>query len=156
FKSDIPVGPGSAGMDTVVSLSAKRTPAVAEFPAIQVLSRAEEHERTESPRHYPDDDLVMAYEVAAWIPDVPAYGTRCFAHTSRNPAAAIPNVASAEGGALTNGLISVRVHDDGRVEFVDIANGRSVSNLLQWESRIDLGDTYTPSVRGTKFAPKFM
>lgn len=156
FISDVPVGPGSAGMDTVVSPSAKRTPAVAEFPAIQVLSRMEEHERTESPRHYPDDDLVMAYEVAAWIPEVPAYGTRCFAHTSRNRAAAIPNAASAKGKELTNGRVSVRVHDDGRVEFVDIGTDRSVSNLLQWESRIDLGDTYTPSIRGTKFAPKFM
>ena len=156
FMSDVLIGPGSAGMDTVVSRSAKRTPAVAEFPAIQVLSRTEEHERTESPRHYPDDDLVMAYEVAAWIPDVPAYGTRCFAHTSRNRAAAIPNAASAKGKELTNGRVSVRVHDDGRVEFVDIGTDRSVSNLLQWESRIDLGDAYTPSVRGTKFAPKFM
>ena len=156
FVSDVLVGPGSAATVKVVSPSARRTPAVADFAAIQVLSRGEEHERTESPRHYPDDDLVMAYEVAAWIPEVPAYGIRCFTHTQRNRAAAIPNPASAEGGALTNGLISVRVHDDGRTEFTDVRNGRFAPDLLQWESRVDLGDSYTPSIRGVKFTAKFV
>jgi alpha-mannosidase len=128
---------------------------VTDFPAIQVLSRTQQHERTESPRHYPDDDLVVAHEVAAWIPEVPAYGTRCFAHTVRNRTAAIPNPASAGRNTLTNGRISVRVHDDGRVEFTDAGTGRSVQDLLQWESRVDLGDSYTPSIREVKFAPKF-
>ncbi|MFI5244614.1 MAG: glycoside hydrolase family 38 C-terminal domain-containing protein [Gemmatimonadales bacterium] len=155
FVADVSVGPGSSGKELAASPSAKRTPAVADFPAIQVLSRAQEHERTESPRHYPDDDLVTVHEVAAWIPEVPAYGTRCFAHSARNRTAAIPNPASAEGNTLTNGRVSVRVHDDGRVELTDAANGRSVPDLLRWESRADLGDSYTPSIRDVRFAPRF-
>ena len=98
----------------------------------------------------------MAYEVAAWIPEVPAYGVRCFPHTKRNRGATIPHAAGAAGNALTNGLVAVRVHEDGRIAFTDVRSGRSVPDLLQWESRVDLGDSYTPSIRGVKFAPKFM
>ena len=48
------------------------------------------------------------------------------------------------------------VREDGRVEFTDLARGRSVAGLLEWESRRDAGDSYTPSVRGAKFAPEFL
>jgi alpha-mannosidase len=156
FVADVGVGSPPVTSDAVVPPSAKRTPAVRGLSAIQVLSRSEEHERTESPRHYPDDDLVMAYDVAAWIPEVPAFGVRAFAHTRRHKAVGIPNAARAEGSSLSNGLVSVRVDEDGRVEYTDIRSGRSVPGLLQWESRVDLGDSYTPSSRGVKFAPTFM
>ncbi|MFI5233062.1 MAG: glycoside hydrolase family 38 C-terminal domain-containing protein [Gemmatimonadales bacterium] len=156
FVADVPVGPGSAGKAGARVPHAKHTPAVAEFAAVQVLSRREENERTESPRHYPDNDLVTVHDVAAWIPEVPAYGVRPFAHTSRNRPAAIPNQARAERTTVTNGRISVRVHEDGRVEFADVERGRAVRDLLRWESRVDLGDTYTPSVRGAKFVAKFL
>jgi mannosylglycerate hydrolase len=156
FMSDVAVGPCSAEKEIVVSPFAKRTPAVSDFAAVQVLSKAETHERTESPRHYPDDDLVMAYDVAAWIPDVPAYGVRCFAQTTRNRPSEIPNPSYAAGATVTNGRISVTVHEDGRVEFTDAGNDRSIADLLRWESRSDLGDSYTPSIRDAKFAPKFL
>jgi len=156
FIADVPVGPGSAGKASEPASHAKHTPAVAEFSALQVLSRREENERTESPRHYPDNDLVAVHEVAAWIPEVPAYGVRTFAHTSRNHRAAIPNEARAERTTITNGRISVRVYEDGRVEFADAERGRAIRDLVRWESREDLGDSYTPSIRGPKFTPKFL
>ncbi len=156
FIADVPVGPGSAAKAVEISPSAKRTPAVADFAAVQMLSHREENERTEAPRHYPDNDRVAVYEMAAWVPEVPAYGVHGFAHTSRNRAAAIPNAARAEKTTNTKGRISVRAHDDGRVEFTDIGGGRAVRDLFAWESLEDFGDTYTPSVRGVKFAPKFL
>jgi len=155
FIADVPVGPGSAVSGSVLPPAARRPGPVAGLAAVQVLARSEEHERTESARHYPDDDLVAAFEVAAWVPDVPAYGLRCFARASRGRATPVPNPASAEKNALSNGLVSVLVHEGGRIEFADAASRRLVPDLLQWESRTDLGDTYTPSVRGTKFAPRF-
>jgi alpha-mannosidase len=94
--------------------------------------------------------------VAAWVPEVPAYGVHGFAHTSRNRPETIPNPARAEKTTITNGRVAVRVYDDGRVEFTDSASGRGSRDLLQWESREDFGDSYTPSVRGTKFAAKFL
>lgn len=156
FVADVPVGPGSAGREVTASGGSRRTPAVAEFAALQLLSRTEEDERTESPRHYPDNDRVMAYEIAAWVPEVPAYGVRCFAHASRHRPSTIPNAARADGNAIVNGRIAVRVHGDGRVEFADVASGRAIPDLFQWESRTDLGDSYTPSVRNAKFTPRFL
>jgi mannosylglycerate hydrolase len=155
FLADVPVGPGSAGQITDAVMPPKKTPAIAGCSAVQVLSRAVEHERTESPRHYPDDDLVSVCDVAAWVPEVPGYGVKCCAHAGRNRPAAIPNAASAAANVVTNGRISVAVHGDGRVEFTDVARGRTIPNLLSWESLADLGDLYTPSVRGVKFAAKF-
>ncbi len=156
FLADVRVGPGSADGEPDVSNISKKVQAVAEFSAVQRLARAVVHERTESPRHYPDDDLVLACDVAAWVPAVAGYSVGCFAHTSRNRPAPIPNPARAADGAMSNGLISVHVHDDGRIEFTDHSNGRSVPDLLRWESFVDFGDLYTPSVRGPKFAPKFV
>jgi hypothetical protein len=156
FIADVPVGPGSAGKAGTPAPHAKRTPAVPEFAAVQVLSRSEQYERTESPRHYPDNDLVAVHEVAAWIPEVPAYGVRSFAHTSRSRPGAVPNEARADRTTITNGRISVRVHEDGRIEFTDVVRNRVVRDLLQWDSRVDLGDSYTPSIRGMKFSPKFL
>jgi alpha-mannosidase len=156
FVSDVAVGPGSAKREVEVSPHAKRVPHVADFAAIQVLAKSEEHERTESSRHYPDDDLVMAYDAIAWIPEVPAYGVRSFAHTSRNRPEEIPNPASADRASLANGRIKIRIDDAGRVHFTDVAARRSVPDLLRWESRTDLGDTYTPSIREEKFKPKFL
>lgn len=153
--ADVPVGPGSAGGDGSAPPAPRQAPGVEGSSAVQVLSRAVVHERTESPRHYPDDDLVASYEVAAWIPEVPAYGIRSFAHASRTRTAAVPNPASAGRGGLTNALISVRVHDGGRVEFSDLRSGRTVLDLLRWESRVDLGDSYTPSIRDAKSIARF-
>ena len=156
FLADAPVGPGSAGKIGAPAPHAKRLPAVAEFSAVQVLSRTEDHERTEAPHHYPDNDLVAVHEVAAWIPEVPACGVRGFAHSARNRPAPVPNAARAERTTVTNGRISVRVHEDGRVEFSDAERGRAIRDFLQWESRVDLGDSYTPSIRAPKCAPKFL
>ncbi len=155
FVADVPVGPGSANRAEPAAVLSKKVPAVAGFSAIQLLARTVEHDRTEAPRHYPDDDLVSVCEVAAWVPEVPGYGVRCFPHTSRNRPVTIPNAARANELTASNGRISVKVHDDGRIEFTDIEGGRSVPDLLRWESLVDLGDLYTPSVRDRKFTPKF-
>jgi alpha-mannosidase len=153
FLSDVKVGANAS--PGLVESAPRATPAVAELAAVQVLSRAVEHELTESPRHYPDDDLVTVTEVAAWVPEIPPYGVRCFEHAKRQKKGEIPSPARVDGYTLTNGRIAVRVREDGRVSFDDIEGGRSIADLLAWESVVDLGDLYTPSPRGAKFRPKF-
>jgi mannosylglycerate hydrolase len=153
FLADVPIGIGSAA-PTVPPSAARIARAMPGLAAVQVLSRAVEHDRTESPRHYPDDDLVSASSAAAWIDEVPAYGIRCFDQRTAR-ARPIPNPASADGHEVTNGRITVRVHDDGRVELRDHESGRSIDHLLLWESLVDAGDLYTPSLRGTALAPFF-
>ncbi len=117
-----------------------------------MLSKSEEaYERTESPRHYPDNDLVMAYEVSRrGFPEVPAYGDGPFcAYILRNRARKIPNEAIVADGVLSNGRVMVEVREDGRVEFTDIVSKRVIPDLLRWESRVDLGDlVHTICARG--------
>ncbi|HEY4224092.1 MAG TPA: glycoside hydrolase family 38 C-terminal domain-containing protein, partial [Myxococcota bacterium] len=134
---------------------ARTTPSIADASAVQVLERWEEDELTESPRHYPDDDRVAATRVAAWLPEIPAYGVRGFKQVKRSKKSDIPNPVRLEGTSITNGCISVSVDTAGRVSFADIEHKRHVADLLSWESVVDLGDLYTPSPRGAKLVPFF-
>jgi alpha-mannosidase len=153
FLADVKVGIHPDAAPAPASDPAK--PALSGVDALQVLSRSIDDELTESPRHYPDDDLVSVAEVAAWVPAIPGYGTRSFEQKSRSRSRAIPNPARVEDGVITNGWITVRVDDKGTVELADHVLGRTIDDLLQWESRVDLGDEYTPSVRDGKFAPVY-
>jgi len=153
FVSDVKVG-ANASPDAVNS-ARPTVPALGGVGALQVLHKAIVHERTEAPRHYPDDDLVQACVVAAWVPEVPAYGVRCFPHQSRTKRLTPPNPARVESGAITNGLITLQVDDEGRVAFTHIPSGREIGNLLAWESRVDRGDLYTPSLREPKLLVRF-
>lgn len=153
FVSDVNVG-ANASPGPVTSARGT-VPSLGGVAALQVLSKGIVHERTEAPRHYPDNDLVLASEVAAWIPEVPAYGVRAFPHQARARREAPPNPSSAQSDTITNGLISVRVDDTGRVSFTDLRTGHVVAGLVVWDSQADRGDLYTPSLQGPKFSPRF-
>lgn len=148
---------GSESRATTESTELKlpRVFALAGVGVVQVLTRSIERERTESPRHYPDNDLVAVAEAAVWVPEIPAYGVRGFADASRNKKSTVPYAAQVVRDTLSNGLISVRVRTDGRVEFTDLESGRTVRDLLSFESLVDEGDSYTPSLRGPKFTAVF-
>jgi hypothetical protein len=55
-----------------VSLDGGRVP-------LQLLDRRLAQRRTESPRHYPDNDLVEVARAVAWVDGVAGYGTRAYA-----------------------------------------------------------------------------
>ncbi len=156
FLAVVPVGPESAAGQPRGVTVPKKVPWLADGGAVQLLSREVAHERTESPRHYPDDDLVEVTEVAAWVPEVPGYGVRALAQTARTvKKGTVPNPVHVSKNAMSNGRISVRVDDAGGVEFTDLERGRTIDDLLAWEDLADLGDLYTSSPRGTKLTPKF-
>ena len=135
--------------------------ALAGASVTQILSQRLEHERTESARHYPDDDLVCVSEVAAWIEAVPAYGVLALVPSARRRTSRIPGRVVVRGRVLSNGHLSVAVHEDGRVS-VDVTGGdrtadsRTVDDLISWESLHDGGDLYTASLGATKLVPRFL
>ncbi len=88
FVADVPVGPGSAPDATVAPAEPRRTPVVAGLGPVQVLDREMRNARTESPRHYPDNDLVSVTRVAAWVADAPAHGVSARPIGRRSRAAA--------------------------------------------------------------------
>lgn len=153
FVSDVKVGANASPGPVETARAA--TPALGGVHAAQVLGRALEHERTEAPRHYPDDDIVQVTTIAAWIPEVPGYGIRCFPHQSRTRRSEPDHPVRADGTTITNGIVSVAVAADGRVSLTDESSSRTIVDLLRWESATDRGDLYTPSIRESRFAPVY-
>ncbi len=165
FVRDVPVGPGSAGAWRDASGAAVRgVPVTLDGGdgvgpvAVQVLDRLLRHDRVESPRHYPDVDLVEAARCVAWVPPLAGYGLRTFAvgegagddaaRARAGAAPAEPARAAGEGSGawMRNGRVSVAVDAGGRVRVE--AAGTSVAALLGLEDVGDAGDLYTPSLVG--------
>ena len=157
FLRDVPVGPGSAATRGGAA-SARGAPvalAGGDVP-LQLLGRSVRHDRVESPRHYPDDDLVEAARAVVWVPEVAGYGTRSWALDERQaPAVALPRgitPVTARDGALDNGLLRISVGADGVVSLAAPPLGRQASPLLSFEDVGDAGDLYTHSPVGKPIA----
>lgn len=153
FVSDIKVGANAS--PGPVRTAKPAVPALRGVGAQQVLARRLATDRTEAPRHYPDADEVQVSEVAAWVPEVPAYGIRCFPHQSRARRQEPPNPARATADGVSNGRVSVAVAADGRATLTDVTAGRRVTDCLTWESTTDRGDLYTASIRESRLRPTF-
>ena len=155
--ADVAVGPGSAAPLIPAPVpTASRTPRIQEM-AVQTLFTRVRHTRRESPQHYPDNDLVRVHRVVAWVPEVPALGLRVFATAGldghdKGPVIQSPGPSpvyvapTASGIVLGNEHLRVTIRD-GQVDIEQRA--RRVANALALESVSDLGDSYTPSLRGS-------
>jgi mannosylglycerate hydrolase len=161
--SDVRVGPGSAPTSSVThdvtqahelrvsdsAASAVHVPGC----VVQPLDSRVLHVRRESPQHYPDDDLVRAHRVLAWVPEVPAFGVRLLTaahHADADASAAkafTPVVVGRVGDVWTidNGYVRIEASRDGVT--VESA-GRRITRALVLETTRDAGDSYTPSLRG--------
>ena len=159
WLADVPVGPGSAdgaAADAAPVAARAPRPAVPSLGAVQVLARDERFSRTESPRHYPDNDLVSVATVAAWIREIPAYGI--VSHPIGGGRAKRPRPSqpvTVENTALQNATLSVSVDDAGRVSVVHRATGRRLNDAIGFVDETDLGDLYTPSPRPRACAIEF-
>ena len=174
---DVAVGPGSAGQWRTVRAPGAPvglTQGDGGTPlALQVLGRVVEHERIESPRHYPDDDLVEVARVLAWVPPVPGYGVAAFpvgavcgspsggapadgapangaprADTAVAASLGPPVAVHAHDGRLDNGVLRVSVDARGRVSVLHPATGHAIDDLIGFEDVGDAGDLYTHSPVG--------
>ena len=144
--ADVPVGPGSAPTSP-----GKRSPSASD-PDMEIV-----HERTESARAYPDNDAVTRFHSAVWMTDVPAFGLAAIPLddvTALSHVAPVPVRVKAR--TMTNGRLSMRWNAKGRITLEDHELGRSIPDLLAWESREDRGDLYTPSIRGEKLKAKLV
>lgn len=145
---DVTVGPGGANAP-YPDVSAHRRPSVPGLH-MQWLGQRTQQLRRESPQHYPDNDLVRIHRAIAWAPTVPAYGLRVIRHasaagTSYEPAPHVELVQSADAIVLRNGNMRVIIRD-GCVSVQQA--GREIDDLFALETITDLGDSYTPSLRG--------
>ena len=148
--ADVAVGPGSAHRQ-----GARRRPppwGVSGVP-LQILSKRERIELTESPRAYPDADVVLEARVVGWIDPVGGYVVETRRQQGRAKSE-IPHPVVAQERALDNGRVRVEVSETGDVTLHDHALGRRVDRLLAFERCRDVGDLYTPAIREELPAPE--
>ena len=157
FVRDVPVGPGSAPHDAAPTAPKPgRAPTIPGLGRVQLLSQSLQTSRIDSSRHYPDDDLVVASRVAAWVGEVPAYGLSSYAIGGRPPRrqpTVEPVVVGARG--MENGTLTVAVGPDGRVSLDALGRTRGVAPLFELADDVDIGDLYTPAPRVRPFTVRF-
>ena len=162
FVRDVPVGPGSAGAWRRATAPGA-TPVVRQDAGaggqrctVQVLERTLRHERIESPRHYPDDDLVEAARALVYVQPVAAYGTSALlldpaghvANASESAVETSPRPVEVSDGTLDNGTLRVSVDGKGRLRLAALALRHAVDDALSFEDVGDAGDLYTHSPLG--------
>ena len=156
FLADVPVGPRSAS--AAIRRAAKTAPTTLGVSQLQPLGRRLAYDRLDSPRHYPDQDLVSVTHAAAWIDPVPGYGIVAYplgGRPVRASAAPPPRfVRVTKDTALDNGIVRLAVESGGRISLT-IAD-RRLEDLLVIEDRVDRGDLYTASIREAASVPEFL
>lgn len=152
FVADVPVGPGSSPVSVGAPQLRRKPPIVGTLGPLQVLDKRTGYSRVESPRHYPDNDLVTTTRVAAWVADAPPYGIIARQVGRRSHGAPRPDDhVSTTPRSLRNSTLEVSVEPDGTITLVELATGRRLSPLIRFEDDADGGDLYTPSPRPRPF-----
>ena len=159
FIADVPVGPGSAPaapLDTTVK-PPQDVPVVEGLGALQVLSRTVRYSRTESPRHYPDNDLVAVTRVAGWVEGAPAYGLASYSSGDGNERRRTSRRSRVKvrGKTLENEYLEIGVNADGTVSLVAHQTSRRIESLLAFVDEADVGDLYTPAPRARNASVQF-
>ena len=148
FMADVPVGPGSAPVADAAPLPTAEPPRIPSLGRVQVLSAGTRFSRVESPRHYPDNDLVSVHRVAAWVSGVPAYGltTHAIGQGARPRGGPSGRVVTGPR-SLRNAHIAVSVDEHGHVSIEQPATGRVARRAISIVDEADVGDLYTPAPR---------
>lgn len=159
FIANVPVGPGSAPKASQHPASPETPRALAGHP-LQPLGTRVAYSRVESPRHYPDNDLVAVTRAAVWVDEVPAYGIRALPFGDESQSGENetlpPNVVRTGDRSLDNGIVRVSVDDHGRVVLESLLDGRRIVDLVNFNDLVDRGDLYTPSVHGAASRPSMV
>jgi hypothetical protein len=115
-----------------------------------MLEESRRHDRLEPRRRYPDNDLVRAQRVVAWLPDVSGYGTVTYPITPGTGAAPEGDVragASQDGCVwLENGFLRVMHESTGALSLSGNNGSLALQGFIELEDVGDAGDTYTPSL----------
>ena len=150
-----PVGPGSAESRAANSHDMRAPPLWSGHESLQVLQQSREFDRVESPLHYPRNAVVRVTEALAWMDSIPGYGV------SPVPLSDLGLLASA---VPEEHRVVARRHEYDE-EFLNdhwtlssevqgiVAYHHAPGTFLYADGRLesvtDVGDSYTPSLRGT-------
>jgi len=147
FLADVPVGPGSTPPERVRQVVWPRL-LYGDVP-VQLLATRRTNRRTESPRHYPDNDLVEVRRVVAWLPPVSGYSVTPLPldeGKGHAPLAEPTVVGSSE--TLDNGVLRVQLETDGTISVGAADGSWLIPQAIAIEDVGDRGDLYTHSPFG--------
>ncbi|MEO5815428.1 MAG: hypothetical protein ABIT20_09130 [Gemmatimonadaceae bacterium] len=148
--ADIAVGPGSASRQ---GARGKAPVWRVDGMRLQILSREERVELTESPRAYPDADLVLEARAVGWTQPMGGYVVETRMQRGR-ASGEVPHPVVAGEMSLDNGRCRIEVAADGRVSFEDHELARRIDDVISFERARDVGDLYTPAIRESLEPPR--
>jgi alpha-mannosidase len=151
--ADVAVGPGSRHVDYAEERRRLAHPIWSVEPT-QLLDVVEAHERIEAPRAYPDNDMVARIWSAVWVNDVPAYGITSVRPSPKDDPEWVDKKVVVKGRSISNDHLRLSWDASGKMKLESPSLRRSIRGVVDWESRVDCGDLYTPSIRGKRFAPR--
>jgi len=146
FLADVPVGPGSMP-PRVRHVVASRL-LHGDVP-VQLLATRRTNRRTESPRHYPDNDLVEVRRIVAWLPPIAGYSVAPLPLDEGKGVASLAE-PSVTGGSelLDNGILRVQLEVDGTISIAAADGAWTMTKAIGIEDVGDRGDLYTHSPYG--------
>ena len=153
--ADVPVGPGSAHVKISTDKRKLAHPTWPIQPA-QLLDVVEGHQRIESPRGYPDNDAVARLWSAVWVHRAPPYGVASVPTDDQDVGSWIDEEVEVKGRSMSNGHLTLKWDARGRITVASTNPKRVIRGLVDWESRTDAGDLYTPSIRQKKLKPRLL
>ena len=147
YLADVPVGPGSAPPERVRQVVWPRL-LHGDVP-VQLLATRRANHRTESPRHYPDNDLVEVRRVVAWLPPIAGYSVTPLPldEGKGHPPFSEPSV-SATADSLDNGILRVQIEANGTISVAASDGAWSIPRAIAIDDVGDRGDLYTASLYG--------
>jgi len=112
---------------------------------VQELERRTGHDLVESPRYYPDCDLVEVRRVVVRVEGLPPLGVIALAVEAggRGGAPRIEGGVAVTDSGMENERLRLRIESDGTVAAADKASGARCHGLAALEDGGDAGDAYT-------------
>ena len=140
--ADEPVGPASAGGPNFDDLAGAHSTTPSDPKGMQVLGSCVRRDRIESPRRYPDSDIVRVTTGAVTVGEVPAMSLTAL--SSPGVLLVTPSdrvrVSASE---MSNTIVNCRF--EGGALTVE-SGGRAIVKAVRFEDLSDAGDLYTSSV----------
>jgi alpha-mannosidase len=150
FLADVSVGPGSAPPDRVRQVVSPRL-LHGDVP-VQLVATRRANRRTESPRHYPDNDLVEVRRVVAWLPPVAGYSITPLpideGRGGTPPADTGAGIVTGTSDTLDNGTLRVSLESDATITLAASDGSWTIARAISIEDVGDRGDLYTHSPFG--------
>jgi alpha-mannosidase len=141
--ADEPVGPASAGGPLIDDIAREDSTRPNVAKGMQVLDSHITRDRIESPRQYPDNDIVRITTCAVMVGDVPAMSLTSLS----SPGVLAPTPAErvrVSAGEISNTIINCRFEKGGALTVE--GGGRTIAKMIHFDDLADRGDLYTPSI----------